>query len=1304
MRQPTAQQQAAIAARGNVLVVAGAGAGKTRTSVDRCLAWLLDARNPGSIDQILMVTFTEAAAAEMRQRLRAQLEAVQAADPSPHAAEQLALLETAWICTLHSFCFRLVREHFYTLGLDPQLIVLPEERAQLLARQALDSVLQQNYSLQTAQAGAIQETIQSLGGDSDLPVRTLVLRLHHYAQTLPDPEAWFDAQAARFQQSAPGPWPGWLMAEMESRRRAWLPVLRAQPADNPCAQQCAAALDRLPQEPSRPEFAAALEAIFQAAAGSKPKWRKPVENILAEARFLRSVCAVEKTDPLAEDWNWCAPTMLALLDLTRQFGQAYRAAKREAGGLDFHDLEQFALQLLRDRETGRPGPIAEQWRARLRLIFVDEFQDINRAQEAILCALGREGAEANRFLVGDIKQSIYRFRLADPRIFLDYRRAWETQPGARVISLSDNFRSHQDILNFVNSVFAALMRPELGGIDYDDQARLRFGNPEERAPHATAEELTRRMHISAGSCHTLNGRAALPRRPELGRSSSFALPDHEITKLTGGGQGTARPTLESLAGGAVTGATGESAPRVELLLRRIGRDPDEEGGGETSDAETISDTEKEARLVGRRLLELKDQELAIPGQPPRRAAWSDMVILLRSPRHKAEAYVKEFARLGVPLAAVRGGFYESQEVRDLLSLLQVLDNPAQDLPLLGVLRSPLVGLTAGELAAIRLAQRPGRFWAALLRWQQAHPEHERVHTFLQRFRAWRRLSRLAGVSPLLEKVVEETGFGQLLAGAPEAAQCAANVSRLIHLTRQFDGFRGEGLYRFLQYVQAQQENELDAEPAGQPLRDAVRLMSIHQSKGLEFPIVALADLGKRFNLEDARGRVILDEELGLCPQVKPPGFSQFYPSLPHWLAQRRQKRETYGEELRLLYVALTRAEDRLILCGSARRKTMAEKWPLAAERGLGAAEILAGRSFLDWLGAWLVLQIGPEAPAQSGGNSLLTWKIVDEQEPAAAPGPAEAAPAPPARDAEERLLRQGQAALQWRYGFEDATRRAAKTSVSALRRLVADEEDDESELLFTPLPDTRGERRAGALSAAEIGSAHHAFLERVALEETAGTARLQGEAARLLREGSLSQAQAACLDFKALAAFWQSEVGRQLLSRRENVRREVAFTARFSPVELEELQGREDESEKPSPQSLVVGRAVPCPPGESGAMSDSGLLPDGGQGTARPTLHHLSGTNRSPEDSPAGCAEEAGEEFVIVQGVMDLAVVTPEEIWVLDFKTDHFAEQELEVKVRLYRPQLTLYARAIARIYGRPVTRRWLHFFAVGRTVELAGD
>ena len=908
MSTPTPQQQAAIAARGNVLVVAGAGAGKTRTLVDRCLAWLLGPHNRGSIDQVLMVTFTEAAAAEMRQRLRASLEAVSAAAPSPHVSEQLALLDTAWICTLHSFCFRLVREHFYTLGLDPQLVVLPEERVPLLRRQALDSVLQNNYTRDTPAARAIQEIIQSQGGDSDLAVRQLVLRLHHYSQTLRDPQGWFEAQVAQYQRAAPDQWRGWLMAELEERRQSWLALAQAQPAENKAASQCAAVLAALPRKPSRQEFAAALETMCQAEPKGRPDWRGPLDTMFSEARFLRSLCGGENGDPLAEDWNWSAPPMLALLELTRQFGEAYLAVKRDAGGMDFHDLEQFALRLLLEKH--QPSAIAAQWRAKLRLIFVDEYQDINGAQDAILQALGREGAEANRFLVGDLKQSIYRFRLADPRIFLKCQRDWRGGAGGRVVSLSDNFRSHEGVLNFVNHVFAALMRGEPGGIEYDDEARLRFGNPEERASRSPGAE---------------------------------------------------------------------SAPRVELHLRRVGRNQDEDAdASEISGGGPLSGTEKEARRVARRLLELRGQETLIPGQPAREAAWGDMVVLLRAPRRKAEVYVKEFARLGVPLAAVRGGFYESLEVRDLLSLLRVLDNPSQDLPLLAVLRSPLVGLTADELASIRLARRPGRFWAALLRWHEENPGHERVNVFLERFRAWRRMSRVEGISQLLGRVVEETGYGEL----PDAA--GPNVSRLLWLTEQFDSFRGEGLYRFLQFVDAQRENEVEMEPAAQPLRDAVRLMSIHQSKGLEFPIVALADLGKRFNLDDLRGRVILDEELGLCPMVNPPGKRQFYPGLPHWLAQRRQKREVYGEELRLLYVALTRAADRLLLFGSARDKTISEKWPEAAGRGLGAAEILAGRSHMDWLGAWLLREFGAESLDCSGGNSLLTWRVYDEEEPAPA--------------------------------------------------------------------------------------------------------------------------------------------------------------------------------------------------------------------------------------------------------------------------------------------------------------------------------
>jgi ATP-dependent helicase/nuclease subunit A len=1176
---PTAQQQRAISARGNVLVVAGAGAGKTQPVVDRCLAWLLDEGNAGSIDQILMVTFTQAAATEMRQRLRQSLEEAQArlgkSGPPPlHLAEQLALLDTAHIGTLHSFCLHLVSRHFHDLGLDPKGRVLPEERAQLLARQSLDHVLDKTYASESLPALAIQQLIQAQGGDWDLPVRELILRLHDYSQTLRDPEAWFAGQTALFQQREPAVWLGWLMDELANWRKAWLPVLQTQPAANKNAAQCAQALAALPEKPDRSSFASALEAIGRADADwPRPKglWRDPIEKMFDEADFLRSVCAVGEADPLVQDWFWARPPMLALLDLAGQFGRVYQEAKRQEGGLDYHDLEQFALRLL--WKNGRPSGIAEEWRGKLRLVFVDEYQDINEAQEAIIQALGREGAGANRFLVGDVKQSIYGFRLADPRIFGKYQEAWTAGPAAQVIPLTENFRSHEAILHFVNALFEGLMRKETGGVGYDADARLLFGN-------------------AAGRAH-LAARAASP-------------------------------------------------PPVELHLRCLGRE-----GEDTESAESASDAEKEARLVGRRLMELKNQGTLLfdrAGQQ-HEVKWNDMVVLLRSPRHKVEAYAKEFGRLGIPLSATRGGFYESLEVRDLLGLLQVLDNPLQDLPLLGVLRSPLVGLTADELAVIRIGREHGRFWDALLQWHKTTeiraPHYDKTHEFLRRFEDWRKLSRQSAVSHCLECVIDQTHYGDWIATQERGEQKRANVERLLQLTRQFDAYDGESLYRFLRFVEAQQESEAAVEPAAAPAADAVRLMSIHQSKGLEFPIVAAADLGKLFNFSDLHHRIILDEEYGLSPQIQPPETPQFYPSLPWWLAQRRQKRKMLGEEMRLLYVAMTRAGQRLILAGTTGKNSLEKKWPLQAERGQGAAEILAARNYLDWLGPWLVRTAGATALTASGNHALLSWTLYDENDPRVAPaedaGEPAAAEATPAGPDIAPALRDR---LSWRYPFQAETLRPAKTSVTTIRRQITDEDGGESFPLFAPPPARAEPRKLPGLSAAEIGLAHHAFLQLVSLDKVQTSAGLKTEAARLGRQNLLTRQQIACLDFEALAAFWQSEAGRQLLGQSGHLERELAFTARFSAADLQQL----------------------------------------------------------------GCAEFAGvgpAEFVVVQGVMDLVAILPGEIWLLDFKTDRFPAGELEEKIRAYRPQLALYAQALERIHRRPVTKRWLHFLALRQTALL---
>ena len=652
----TSAQKQAVTARGNVLVVAGAGTGKTRTLVERCLHCLLLEDTPVSIEEILMVTFTEAAATEMREKIRDALNrriAEIEASPKPSAAdgrsagwlkEQLALFEAANIGTLHSFCLKLLRQHFYELELDPQLTVMPEEEARLLAEEIMDGILQGNYTGETESAGAVRQLIQAHGRGWDQPVRALVMRLHHYTQTLRDPEAWFTAQLAMFESPAPGQWQAWLIEGLRDWRDEWLPQLDAEEAGNKLATECADLLRKLPAQFAREQAAAALAQILAAEEncphGKKTAWRKPLEHFLAEAGFLASVSEIKNgKDPLAEDWGWVRGQMQALLNLAQEFTVRFGESKRELGMVDFHDLEQHALRLLWDRATGQPTEIARRWREQLQFVFVDEYQDINEAQDAILKALSREGTAANRFLVGDVKQSIYGFRLADPRIFQDYLENWRDDRGT-TIPLVDNFRSREAILEFVNSVFAALMRKEAGGVEYGAEARLQFGDAE--------------------------------RRRTLGRA-------------------------------------GNPAACVELQLRL--RDNDAVGGPGQADAELLNLEEagKEARLLAMRLRELKASRHSIWDEhrgAMRPVEWGDMAVLMRSPTGKAESFAREFARAGVPLVAARSGFYDSTEIADLLSLLQVLDNPLQDLPVLAVLRSPLVGMSLEELATLRLAQ-PG---------------------------------------------------------------------------------------------------------------------------------------------------------------------------------------------------------------------------------------------------------------------------------------------------------------------------------------------------------------------------------------------------------------------------------------------------------------------------------------------------------------------------------------------------------------------------------------------------------------------
>jgi ATP-dependent helicase/nuclease subunit A len=1192
----TPSQRQAVAARGNVLVMAGAGTGKTHTLVARCLDLICEENV--SLGEILIVTFTEAAATEMRQRLRGALETKSRENSNSFLSEQLALFDTAHIGTLHGFCFKLVREHFHELGVDPQISILDEGQTRLLADETLAEQFYSHYESEDEFSLAVQDLIKIYGNGRDEKIRALILRLHHYSQTRPDAAGWLAEQIQKFSAPEPIEWQNWLFAAIEDWRDEWLPALENLKVGNEKAAELTGVLSRLKNEFTRELAAEVLKQVASAdltanyPKGKAGKLRPALDQIFEEAKFLASLASVNSgTDPLAEDWKWVRGHMKTLLRLAQEFAEHFSTRKLPDGVLDFHDLEQFALKLLWDFSANKPTAVAEMWREKLRFVFVDEYQDINAAQDKIISALSRDGAGANRFLVGDVKQSIYRFRLADPKIFRDYSKLWH-EPDGQTISLSENFRSRESLLNFVNSVFPQLMREEIGGVKYDADAQLKFGSSETRADFSVAKD---------------------------------------------------------------------SSPRAELLLRvKAGRnepsEPDDESGA--NELADLEESEKEARLLALRLIELKnDPNHKIWDDETKKfrpVEWRDMAILLRAPSGKAEIFAKQFERAGIPLVVERGGFYDASEILDLLSLLQLLDNPLQDVPCIAVLRSPLVGCSLDELAEIRLAA-SGHFWFALHQAQSPKSKvqsetREKTGKFLERFHRWRKLARQSSLSQCLEAILAETHYDDWLKSRPRGAQRHANVQRFLNLAEKFDQFQRQGLFRLLKFIEAQRAAE--AEPEISPVADenAVRWMSIHQSKGLEFPIVAVADMAKSFNTQDLRDEIIFDEEFGLCPKVKPPTSGRRYPSLPHWLAQRHQRRELTGEELRLLYVAMTRARDNLILTATVTEKKWTELW--MEKSTITPQKTLAAKSCADWLGLWFANQLkSPKSKVQSeteGELPHLRWRIVADTELAtikAENGKQRTEAELP--ELNDETLRRLQKTLTWRYGFGAATERAAKSSVTALRRQAADEADDEAEQVFSfQLSEKRlagtlaspGQNRK--LSASDSGTAHHKFLQHIALENAGDLATLEAEAGRLEREKVLSSDERGVLDLPAVGAFWNSETGQKILQRAAKVKRELAFTARFSPLELSEIIG----------------------------------------------------TKSSPD---------LADEFVVVQGVADLVVLLPEEIWLVDFKTDDVQKNELAEKIKSYRPQLKLYARALAKIYLRPATTCWLHFLSAQKTMDV---
>ena len=1184
----TSEQQAAVDNRGGgLLVSAAAGSGKTRVLVERLLA-----RVEGEgldIDRFLVITYTKAAAAELRGRIVEELSARLAERPTDaHLRRQATLVYKAQISTVHAFCAQLLRECGHLLELDPDFRLCDEGEAGILMLRALNDVLDRRYE-DIAEGSDFARLVDTMSaGRDDSRLMQIVLDIRGRVQAHPNPAAWLDGQERAFALEGvddPGetPW-GRLLLDDAGRQGAYwrdkiARALELCPCDAnldanyaPSLSATLAALDAFVEGTRRGWDAAraALPIPFPTA-GRKKMVDCP--DAAEQVKAIRSTCKkrMEKLGEwfedcgadLLEDLRAVHPAVRGLFALVKDFEGAYAAEKARRGMVDFADLEHMAVRLLVG-EDGAPTELARQWSARYDEIMVDEYQDTNEVQNAIFTALSREGR--NLFLVGDVKQSIYRFRLADPTIFLgkyrafaDYTRAAEGEE--RRLILSRNFRSRPEVLEGANFVFRSVMSADFGEMDY------------------TADEA-----LYPGAPFPPDGRYAV----ELDAVDASAEGEEEKT---------ARDLIEARF----------AAKRIRTLV---------DGGFPISDGEG--------------------------GERPVRPA--DIVILLRSPNTVLHHYARALGERDIPWEAEGGGdFFAATEVNVALSLLQIVDNPRQDVPLISVLRSPVYGFSADRLAELRAASPDTDFYAAL-----AADGGEDSRAFLAELDELRFGAGELSSHELLWQLYDRTNLLGVFGAMDRGEERQSNLLTLAELARRFEGAGHKGLFGFLSYLTRLRENGAKlALPAPGREGGGVRILSIHKSKGLEFPVVLLCGLARRLNREDMSRPILFHPKLGVGPKRLDVERGMEYPTLARKAVARKLEREMMAEELRLLYVAMTRAKEKLILSIPLRRG--AEKLEkLGEDLSVPPSPMALERQ--QSVGGWVLLHAlaRPEAsalrsmaglPEVSPGTLGPAWDIRWVDGAALAQIPEQRgrfADLPGESETEPEGLRE---ALAWHYPFSLSSQTPSKLTATQLKGRSLDQETREEAALAAlppqPLsilrPQFVAEERG--LTPAQRGTALHLAMQYLPLD-TDTPERAAAELERLVSGGFLTPQQGAAADPGQLSAFFNSPLGREMASA-PVCRREFKFSVLLPAEEF-------------------------CP----------GLEP--------------------------------GEE-VLLQGVVDAWFETLEGITVVDFKTDFVqTEKDVAQHAELYRGQLAAYSLALERVLEKAVTRKALYFLQAGKTVEIS--
>lgn len=1203
------QQKVIDLRRCNTLVSAAAGSGKTAVLVERIITMLTKDVPPVDVDRLLIVTYTEAAASEMKERVSLAIENLLEQNPE-HAGlqRQAALVHNAQITTIHSFCLSVIREHFHTIDLDPGFRIGEEGELKLLKHDVLEELLERYYEEGNREFLDFVECYAS--GRDDRKLETLILQIYEFSRSYPNAHKWLAECVAYYDVESEEELEKTVFAKeaMEYTKRCLKDLKETfillldvcDEIDGPHVYRETLAEDagNLERLCGLKTFAQMQNALQKLEWSKLPSCRskdvsKERADHVKDTRNSAKKAVAELTEQfffktpmaLCRDMKKTKKNMQVLARLTEDFIDAFAEKKRSKNLIDFSDMEHFALQILTREENGTivPSAVAEEYQQRYQEIMIDEYQDSNLVQETLLTSVSRVSKGIyNIFMVGDVKQSIYRFRLSRPELFMDKFNTYSLIGGEKQrIDLHKNFRSREEVLESTNYIFRQIMTEGFGGVEYDENAAL------------------------------------------------------------------------------YVGASYEQNPGNETEILIVDEDDIMEGNAKEWEARAVAQRIKEL-VAGHRIIDKKTGVL-------RPVTYGDIVILMRSLSGFSDVYAKVLGDRGIPTyTGSRTGYFETTEITMILNYLRVLDNPRQDIPLVAVLTFGLVGVTNTELAEVKSTTKGRSFYERICTYAETGQEkvlREKLGRFLRQLEGFRKQISYTSIHELLCHILEQTGYADYIAAMPAGEQRMANLEMLLEKAISFESTSYKGLFHFVRYIEQLQKYNVDYGEANltEDTVNVVQMMSIHKSKGLEFPIVIVAGMGKGFNKTDATGNVLIHSDLGIGMDAIDYERRTSAPTLNKKVMQKKMILDNAAEELRILYVAMTRAKEKLILAGSVphlkQKLANCEELKQQKEEQLGFRLLTKANNYFDWVlpavyrnrcMSEVLEEFEMEAPFMNAlyrTESFIQVKKVSLENVAGTEC---------LEQVEEALTReiltnwdtkavydmgireQLEEQMGFVYPYEQARKLNQTISVSELKKRAYLEMEDvehvfREEEVYPLLPKFLQEKKA--LTGASRGSAYHRVMELLDFQRDYDEKTLEEELEWQEKQGFLSEDMRICISKSDVLAFLRSPLGKRM---KEAAKKDLLHAE----------------------QPFILGM-----------------------------------------DATEIYREIQEPEVVLLQGIIDVYFEEDGELVVADYKTDKVHKaQELKDK---YKMQLLCYARALERLTGKHVKEKVIYSFALQEEIEV---